>query len=71
VRDYYLEAGEFDRVAEPYRHGLNNGSNYLKLDWHVDTLTKAQATDSQAMDPWDLNMVGSQAAPTTAPNTTN
>jgi prepilin-type N-terminal cleavage/methylation domain-containing protein len=56
VRDYYLEIGDFDRVAEPYRHGLSNGSNYLKLDWHVDTLTKAQAEDSQAMDPWDLNM---------------
>jgi prepilin-type N-terminal cleavage/methylation domain-containing protein len=57
VRDYYLEEAEFDRVAEPYRHGITNGSNYLKLDWHVDTLMPNQAvgTMSTAMDPWDLN----------------
>ncbi len=63
VRDYYLEQGEFDTVAEPYRHGLQNGSNYLKLDWHVDTLLPTEATDSTAMDPWDLN--------TTTPTTVN
>jgi prepilin-type N-terminal cleavage/methylation domain-containing protein len=55
VRDYYLEQQEFDRVAEPYRHGITNGSNYLKLDFHVDTLMPNQATSSTAMDPWDLN----------------
>jgi prepilin-type N-terminal cleavage/methylation domain-containing protein len=71
VRDYYLEIGEFDRVAEPYRHGLSNGSNYLKLDWHVDTLTKAQATDSQAMDPWDLNIPSTQPTNTGGANNTN
>jgi hypothetical protein len=60
VRDYYLEDEEFDRVAEPYRHGITNGSNYLKLDWHVDTLMPNQAAgngslSTSAMDPWDLN----------------
>jgi prepilin-type N-terminal cleavage/methylation domain-containing protein len=60
VRDYYLEDDEFDRVAEPYRHGIMNGSNYLKLDWHVDTLMPNQAAgngslSTSAMDPWDLN----------------
>jgi len=64
VRDYYLEDGEFDRVAEPYRHGLNNGSNYLKLDWHVDTLAPSQVTGSQ-LDPWDINVS------TSGGNTTN
>jgi prepilin-type N-terminal cleavage/methylation domain-containing protein len=64
VRDYYLEDGEFDRVAEPYRHGINNGSNYLKLDWHVDTLQPSQVTGGQ-LDPWDLNVS------TKSPNTTN
>lgn len=60
VRDYYLEEDEFDRVAEPYRHGLTNGSNYLKLDWHVDTLMPTQAVgtfgaQTSQMDPWDIN----------------
>lgn len=54
VRDYYMEQGEFDRVCEPYRHGLSNGSNYLKLDWHVDTLSRNQVLNSSAMDPWDI-----------------
>jgi hypothetical protein len=57
VRDFYLEQDEFDRVAEPYRHGIQNGSNYLKLDWHVDTMMPNQAVGglSTAMDPWDIN----------------
>jgi len=60
VRDYYLEEDEFDRVAEPYRHGITNGSNYLKLDWHVDTLMPTQAvgtlgSETSQMDPWDIN----------------
>jgi prepilin-type N-terminal cleavage/methylation domain-containing protein len=67
VRDYYLEDPDFDRVAEPYRHGLSNGSNYLKLDWHVDTLTKSQVVGG-ALDPWDLAVPN---ASTTQPNTTN
>jgi prepilin-type N-terminal cleavage/methylation domain-containing protein len=67
VRDYYLEDGEFDTVAEPYRHGLQNGSNYLKLDWHVDTLSPSQADNSSALDPWDLNITTN----TTINNTPN
>jgi prepilin-type N-terminal cleavage/methylation domain-containing protein len=65
VRDYYLEEDEFDRVAEPYRHGITNGSNYLKLDWHVDTMLPNMATNSTALDPWDLNV------PTTTQPTLN
>jgi hypothetical protein len=64
IRDYYMEDADFDRVVEPYRHGISNGSNYLKLDWHVDTLTRAQIFGSSAVDPWDLPI-----GPTTAPLT--
>src|SRR5205814_321514 len=52
--DYYMEAvqqSEFDRVVEPYRHGLKLGSNYLYLDWHVDIVPPKAAQDS--MDSWD------------------
>ncbi len=44
---------EFDRVVEPYRHGLNAGSNYLFLDGHVDARLPDQAKD--AADPWGVN----------------
>jgi prepilin-type N-terminal cleavage/methylation domain-containing protein/prepilin-type processing-associated H-X9-DG protein len=52
--DYYMEAtvqSEFDRVVEPYRHGIKLGSNYLYLDWHVDIVPPKAAQDS--MDSWD------------------
>ncbi|HEX8339694.1 MAG TPA: prepilin-type N-terminal cleavage/methylation domain-containing protein [Tepidisphaeraceae bacterium] len=49
-------ASDFDRVVEPFRHGLSYGSNYLFLDGHVDTKLPATALDS--IDPWAV------AAPT-------
>jgi prepilin-type N-terminal cleavage/methylation domain-containing protein/prepilin-type processing-associated H-X9-DG protein len=52
--DYYMEAdpdSEFDRVVEPYRHGLRLGSNYLYLDLHVDTVAPKAIKDH--MDSWD------------------
>jgi prepilin-type N-terminal cleavage/methylation domain-containing protein/prepilin-type processing-associated H-X9-DG protein len=52
--DYYMEAdpdSEFDRVVEPYRHGIRLGSNYLYLDGHVDTVPPKAIKD--AMDAWD------------------
>jgi prepilin-type processing-associated H-X9-DG protein len=52
--DYYMEAdpdSEFDRVVEPYRHGLKLGSNYLYLDGHVDILPPKAIKDS--LDSWD------------------
>jgi prepilin-type N-terminal cleavage/methylation domain-containing protein/prepilin-type processing-associated H-X9-DG protein len=52
--DYYMEAepaSEFDRVVEPYRHGLKLGSNYLYLDSHVDTVAPKVILD--ALDSWD------------------
>jgi prepilin-type N-terminal cleavage/methylation domain-containing protein len=66
IRDYYMEDADFDRVVEPYRHGITNGSNYLKLDWHVDTLTRKQVLGSSQVDPWDLP-IGPATAPTVAP----
>ncbi len=60
-RDYYMEANDFDRVVEPYRHGLKLGSNYLKFDGHVDTNLPVDA--KTGMDPWDLKV----PAPTTIP----
>ena len=52
--DYYMEAdpdSEFDRVVEPYRHGLKLGSNYLYKDSHVDTVAPKVILD--ALDSWD------------------
>ena len=54
--DYYMEAGkdkdtEFDRVVEPYRHGIKLGSNYLYLDGHVDVVPPKAVKD--ALDSWD------------------
>jgi prepilin-type processing-associated H-X9-DG protein len=61
--DYYMEArvdkagqSEFDRVVEPYRHGVRLGSNYLYLDWHVDIVAPKQALG--ALDPWDTKTDG-------------
>ena len=54
--DYYMEGGkdkdtEFDRVVEPYRHGIKLGSNYLYLDGHVDVEQPKIIKD--ALDSWD------------------
>ena len=48
-----MEAGDFDppkAIVEPYRHGVKLGSNYLYLDWHVDTVPPEEAKES--VDPW-------------------
>jgi prepilin-type N-terminal cleavage/methylation domain-containing protein/prepilin-type processing-associated H-X9-DG protein len=58
VRDYYMEREDFlnnnqtdfERVIEPYRHGIALGSNYLYLDWHVGTELPADALTG--IDPW-------------------
>jgi len=50
--DYYMSVGNFPRAVEPYRHGINVGSNYLFLDWHVQS---QKPTDAEAgFDPWDV-----------------
>jgi prepilin-type N-terminal cleavage/methylation domain-containing protein len=67
-RDYYMERGpnnnsEFNRIVEQYRHGVKLGSNYLKLDWHVDTLPPRDALTG--MDPWALKLPDPTTQPTT------
>jgi len=52
--DYYMEAepaSEFDRVVEPYKHGIKLGSNYLYLDGHVDIVAPKVILDG--LDSWD------------------
>ena len=51
VADYYMEAGDFNRVVEPFRHGTYYGSNYLYLDLHVSTTPPDEAR--AGIDPWD------------------
>ena len=58
--DYYMDGdspgnpqGDFDRVVEPYRHGLKLGSNYLFLDLHVGTVYKKPNVQLPGIDPWD------------------
>ncbi|HEX8322308.1 MAG TPA: type II secretion system protein [Tepidisphaeraceae bacterium] len=44
-------ASDYDRVVEPYRHGLSYGSNFLFLDGHVATALPDMAKTQ--IDPWD------------------
>jgi len=48
--DYYMSAGDFDRIVEPYRHGVKLGSNYLYLDGHVTINPPNEALPG--IDPW-------------------
>ena len=51
--DYYLHPHEFDDVADKYRHGLAQGSNYLYLDGHAATVLPQNAM--RGLDPWNDN----------------
>jgi prepilin-type N-terminal cleavage/methylation domain-containing protein len=52
--DYYMNLGDFDRVVNPYMHGVQQGSNYLFLDMHVGLLKGDPAKAMiKATDPWD------------------
>ncbi|WP_428940201.1 prepilin-type N-terminal cleavage/methylation domain-containing protein [Fontivita pretiosa] len=59
--DYYMERGDFNEKVEQFRHGVKLGSNYLKLDWHVDTLPPREALTG--MDPWALRLPEPQPQP--------
>ena len=50
--DYYMSIGNFPGHIEQYRHGLQRGSNYLYLDWHVATQMPKEA--KAGIDPWDI-----------------
>ena len=56
---------DYDRVVEPYRHGLSYGSNFLFLDGHVTTTLPDIARG--AVDPWDLPNTTAAAPVTPAP----
>jgi prepilin-type N-terminal cleavage/methylation domain-containing protein/prepilin-type processing-associated H-X9-DG protein len=52
--DYYMNTTSFrtdyHTRVEPWMHGLRLGSNYLFMDWHVETRTEKQALSG--IDPW-------------------
>jgi prepilin-type N-terminal cleavage/methylation domain-containing protein len=64
IYDYYMEYGDFDRIVEKYRHGVQWGSNYLFLDMHVDTVLPNVAQAS--LDPWDF--AAGRTPPPTGPS---
>jgi prepilin-type processing-associated H-X9-DG protein len=49
-RDYYMQADDFARVVELYRHGINLRSNCLFLDGHFDR----EIVKKASLDPWDF-----------------
>lgn len=55
--DYFMEPapvgqpGDFDRVVDLYKHGLQNGSNYLYMDGHVSQDSPTEA--KKGFDPWE------------------
>jgi prepilin-type N-terminal cleavage/methylation domain-containing protein/prepilin-type processing-associated H-X9-DG protein len=51
-RDYYMQHVDFHRVVELARHGVQLGSNFLYLDFHVGTVLPRDALTG--VDPWDL-----------------
>jgi prepilin-type N-terminal cleavage/methylation domain-containing protein/prepilin-type processing-associated H-X9-DG protein len=52
--DYYMNTqgfrSDYSTRVEPWMHGLRLGSNYLFMDWHVETRTERQALGG--IDPW-------------------
>jgi prepilin-type processing-associated H-X9-DG protein len=50
---YFIDGPDYDEAADPYKHGLRLGSNYLFLDLHVALMQPKQAPGSY--DPWDVN----------------
>lgn len=51
ITDYYMDAEDFDRVVEKFRHGFYLASNYLFLDGHVDNSPPESAKGN--IDPWE------------------
>lgn len=57
--DYYMNLGDFDRLVQPYMHGLQQGSNYLFMDIHVGLYKGDRAKALiKATDPWDATPDG-------------
>jgi prepilin-type processing-associated H-X9-DG protein len=54
ANDYYMDIGEnFGALVEPYRHGVQVGSNYLYMDFHVGPIRDVRMLKN-AIDPWDV-----------------
>jgi prepilin-type N-terminal cleavage/methylation domain-containing protein/prepilin-type processing-associated H-X9-DG protein len=52
--DYYMDDGEnFNDTVELFRHGLQLGSNYLYMDWHVGPI-RDRGEVITGVDPWDI-----------------
>jgi prepilin-type processing-associated H-X9-DG protein len=52
ANNYFIGSdNDYDVAAEPYKHGILLGSNYLFLDTHVST--NAPAFARRAYNPWD------------------
>lgn len=62
--DFYMEYGDYAKVVDTVRHGINVGSNYLMLDMHVETKLLTEDSYDQATDPWDF---GNGSAPNPTP----
>jgi prepilin-type processing-associated H-X9-DG protein len=52
VRDYYMQNADYSVVVEHLRHGVQLGSNFLYLDFHVGAVLPRDALTG--IDPWDL-----------------
>ena len=59
--DYFMEkaktgdpnsTSDYNILVDQFKHGLQNGSNYLYLDGHVANDSKENA--SKAIDPWEI-----------------
>jgi len=62
VSNYYMKNGDYAAgKIETKRHGIIAGSNYLFLDFHVDSSLNPPGPD--ALDPWDF--ANGQAPPGT------
>ena len=55
-RDYFMQEKDFDRVVEPFRHGIKHGSNYLFLDGHAEL--RLPHVVKFGIDPWDVKRAG-------------
>ena len=51
---YYMDRYNYPEAVELFRHDLRRGSNFLFMDWHVET-RPPWAPRGTAYDPWDID----------------
>ena len=59
--EYYMELSESTSFATRTSTACGLGSNYLKLDMHVDSLLPSAAKD--ALDPWAFSGGAAEPGP--------